>query len=351
MDDPRTALKQAIEDTLQFISYAAHRGIPLGNDELRKVIEAYRAGEAVTAEQEQNFWIAATSISKAVAPVTIDSLQASAERFSTNPASAARAARRYRIRTGATLVTLLLFQIYWLIGATVTSNLNELKERLLTLDTERIRLAGITEPTETDQNYQSLKTQREALNARILTERISAATNFEVLKTWNIAKRLLLWGRTPKETNTESPSPSGSGRVSITDYSLWEFTTENVVELRTAEIILTAILKYILPILYGALGASAYIVRSLATEIRDQTYSRASNVTYQLRFYLGAVAGLSIAWFTSDVKSSETAGILQSLSPLALAFLAGYSVELLFSLLDRIVLAFSNVEPVKPKSS
>jgi hypothetical protein len=350
MDDPQTALKQAIEDTLQFISYAAHRGIPLENDELRKVIEAYRAGDAVTAEQEQNFWSAATAISKAVAPVTIESLQASAERFSANPGSAARAARSYRIRTGATLVTLLLFQIYWLIGATVTSDLNEIRKRLLTLDTEDIRLPGVKEPKGTDRNHQTLNTQREALIAGILRDRISAATDFEVLKSWNIAKHLLLWGQTPKLTNTENLSLSGSGGGSTSDYSLWEFTTENVVELRTAEIILTAILKYILPILYGALGASAYIVRRLAMEIRDHTYSRASNIIYQLRFYLGAVAGLSIAWFTSDVKSSETAGILQSLSPLALAFLAGYSVHLLFSMLDQIVSAFSNFGPGNPKS-
>jgi hypothetical protein len=115
--------------------------------------------------------------------------------------------------------------------------------------------------------------------------------------------------------------------------------------MQTAQMILTALLKYILPILYGALGASAYIVRSLAAEIKDSTYSAGSVVRYELRFYLGAVAGLSIAWFTSDAKSAEGAGILQSLSPLALAFLAGYSVELLFSLLDRFVSAFSGPEP------
>jgi hypothetical protein len=42
---------------------------------------------------------------------------------------------------------------------------------------------------------------------------------------------------------------------------------------------------------------------------------------------------------------------LQSLSPLALAFLAGYSVDLLFSLLDRLVVAFSGPEPRRTTKS
>ena len=109
-------------------------------------------------------------------------------------------------------------------------------------------------------------------------------------------------------------------------------------------------MQYLLPILYGALGASAFIVRALATEIRATTYTNESNVGYQLRFYLGAVAGLSIAWFTSGGKVAETSGLLPSLSPLALAFVAGFSVELLFSLLERVVAAFSVAESKKAAS-
>jgi hypothetical protein len=138
--------------------------------------------------------------------------------------------------------------------------------------------------------------------------------------------------------------------VKPTDYFLWDFTPGNVEQLQTAQIILPALLKYVLPILYGALGASAYIVRALTAEIRDTTYTVGSGIRYQLRFYLGAVAGLAIAWFTSDPRPLENNGIMESLSPLALAFLAGYSVELLFSLLDRLVTAFSGPAP-EPKVS
>ena len=114
-------------------------------------------------------------------------------------------------------------------------------------------------------------------------------------------------------------------------FYLWVFTPETVKQMQTAKIALATLLTYLLPILYGALGASAFIVRSLAERIRAITYTAESNVGYELRFYLGAVAGLSIVWFTSGERGADTSGMLQSLSPLALAFLAGFSVELLFS--------------------
>lgn len=97
-----------------------------------------------------------------------------------------------------------------------------------------------------------------------------------------------------------------------------------MVQVQTAKIALATLLKYLLPILlqikyllpilYGALGARAFIVRSLADQIKATTYTAQSNVGYQLRFYLGAVAGLSIAWFTSDPKGGKTAGMLQYLT-------------------------------------
>jgi hypothetical protein len=245
----------------------------------------------------------------------------------------------------------LLFQIYWLVGATVITDLKGIRTRLEKIELEYapvihsldILKAQNRPEDQTDIAKQNAKL--EEIGNRLWVERISAHTNFDVLKNWNVAKFLLLW-RTRSQTPTTQQTPSAQSAeedlgVKPNDRFLWAFTAENVVEMQTAQIILTALIKYILPILYGALGASAYIVRALANEIGDLTYSSESDVRYLLRFYLGAVAGFSIAWFTSEASSPENVGILQSLSPLALAFLAGYSVDLLFSLLDRLVVAFS----------
>jgi urease accessory protein UreF len=371
------ALSQTIETTMKMLTYAARRGAKVERADIDSVVATARAvrENTLTREQESAFWSSAASISRAIAPVTLESLEASIPqtRGYRNTTLAASAAKRYRVRTIVTLVALLLFQIYWLVGATVITDIKEIRTRLEQMAVERISLMRTRDlltkvpsleddPARAKQAAQLADDPARAKNAaeledlsnRIWVERISASTSFDVLKNWNVAKWLLLW-RTGTQTPTVAPTAISSTETTTrsrddytirpTDRFLWIFTPENVAEMQTAQITLTALLKYILPILYGALGASAYIVRILANEIRDATYSIGSNVRYQLRFYLGAVAGFSIAWLTSEAKPTENVGLLQSLSPLALAFLAGYSVDLLFSLLDRMVLAFSGPEP------
>jgi hypothetical protein len=359
-----TTLARAVDNTLDLIAYACRTATTLDPKDVDAVIAARDAGSKITQAQQTTFWLASTAVAKAVAPVTIETLGASSPLTQTGESPAVAAARKYRHRTIWTLAALLACQIYWLIGATITSDIKDIKGRLESAarDREKATVAlSVLDPKAA--NYQETKQRLEAelreFDYRIAAERVSASTNFSVLHNWNLGHSILLYRADPPAgVRVPAPPSRYAGAITATPkpeaqpqapeqeqvYYLWEFTKENVGELQTSQITLTALLKYILPILYGALGASAYIVRSLANELKTSTYSLSSTIGYQLRFYLGAVAGLSIAWFTSDAKSAENAGILQSLSPLALAFLAGYSVELLFSVLDRLVASFSNPE-------
>jgi hypothetical protein len=353
-------LTAAIADSARMIAYASKRGVSLDPKEVEAILTAQRLGAKITEAQEAVFWTSTSSIAKAISPVTIESLEATSSPAAGRSSLAEQAARKYRIRTIVTLIALLIFQIYWLVGATIVSDLKDIRSRLEKLQMEsyegQIAMAALDA---NDKDYESKKKKLDLTasnwNDRLWLERISAWADFRVLKTWNVGKGLFFGGEQTIPVQ-EATGPSGpqidgikpveaSNDVKQSDFFLWSFTGENAEQMQTAQIIMTALLKYILPILYGALGASAYIVRSLANEIKDFTYIAGSKMRYELRFYLGAVAGLSIAWFTSETKSAETSGIVQSLSPLALAFLAGYSVELLFSLLDRLVTAFSGPEP------
>jgi len=101
---------------------------------------------------------------------------------------------------------------------------------------------------------------------------------------------------------------------------------------------------YLLPLLYGWIGATAYVVRSLAREARERLYRRENDTAYTLRIFLGSLAGLAIGWF---LKPEDVTGF-NAISPFALAFAAAYSVDLLFTLLDKIVNAFSAPHDVPP---
>ena len=132
-----------------------------------------------------------------------------------------------------------------------------------------------------------------------------------------------------------------------------EWVSENIAAvLNNAEIILQLLSLYILPIIYGFIGACAYVLRTISTQIKERQLPSSSNIQMNLRLILGALAGLSIAWFISpdawflngNAGAGDATGgsaFVLKITPLALAFLAGYSVELLFSAMDIFIGAFS----------
>jgi hypothetical protein len=76
----------------------------------------------------------------------------------------------------------------------------------------------------------------------------------------------------------------------------------------------------------------AYVLRTLSQQALDRTFRVENETGLDLRIWLGIVAGLAIGWFFKP-SATEASGI-NLLSPFALAFVAGYSVDLLFTAMD-----------------
>jgi uncharacterized protein YqgC (DUF456 family) len=100
-----------------------------------------------------------------------------------------------------------------------------------------------------------------------------------------------------------------------------------------ASLISGIIASFVLPILFGTIGAVAYVIRAISEQIRNTTFTGSSPIRHVMRIMLGALMGAVIGLF-----STLSAQI--NLSPLALAFLAGYGVEAVFSMFDGIVTRF-----------
>jgi hypothetical protein len=101
---------------------------------------------------------------------------------------------------------------------------------------------------------------------------------------------------------------------------------------------------WILPFLYGLLGASVYVMRDML----DPTTPTLGFAAALLRVSLGGIAGIIIGWFSAALggRPAEAGGI--ALVPFSLAFVAGFSIDVLFSVLDRVQ---RTIRPVDDQST
>ena len=110
--------------------------------------------------------------------------------------------------------------------------------------------------------------------------------------------------------------------VTVPDFSLHQLTL-------TAEIIILN--TWLLPFLYGLLGASVFCTRSFM----DMATANAGLWSALSRVFMGGVAGIVIGWVWGAVPMKGTELLPLAGSPV-LAFVAGFGIEILFSVLDRI---------------
>ncbi len=145
----------------------------------------------------------------------------------------------------------------------------------------------------------------------------------------------------PKDKPGDRPLLREMGWLRIKEETLAEE------DLITARFIQQTFQMFLLPFLYGLLGALMYVLRKLYEETETGSLVPPRSVKkYFLRLPMGALSGVAIAWISNP---SDGSGI-RSLQPYALAFVAGYGVEVLFSGLDRLVGAFSPASAVSQGS-
>jgi hypothetical protein len=100
----------------------------------------------------------------------------------------------------------------------------------------------------------------------------------------------------------------------------------------SARVILQALALHVMPVLYGLLGACAFILRRIAAQLRNSTFEATSIFRYRIRQGLGVVLGLAVVVLPWSV-GADVSQI--SLTTIAVAFLAGYNVDAVFAPLDR----------------
>jgi hypothetical protein len=215
---------------------------------------------------------------------------------------------------GIALFLLILMQSYYIVG---TNLIQLLPEYRMLVEQEQSVLKGVEPKSEASGRPQ---TEREVRFSKLVD------ADRKMLCRW------LRWCPL-----IDMPPPNDARTTANASVPIDTAQAETDATVVRSRQVLAVFQGYLLPLLYGWIGATAYVVRSLAREARERLYRRENDTAYTLRIFLGSLAGLAIGWF---LKPEDVSGF-NAISPFALAFAAGYSVDLLFTLLDKIVSAFS----------
>jgi hypothetical protein len=394
---PVLTLEDRIEGSTYILSYIARKNLTLDDGFLRAMIIAQNKlanKQTLSIDEEYEFWKAYVATTRLIAPVTIDSIRTSGAYYKSPKWGVVRGrpGQLYRWFALGTLLLLLIAQIYWLIGTHVLAEIDRISthingaivglaidrhigdQRLIALEPaiannasgqKNARRYCIGDSTKLDsdnmivervvvgqlltESNEDLQKTGFDLEAKCIVGHLTSLfLEDDELFNWNNPKNPLeiLWpsANVPNETHWNP-------QTLLSANDMGELEAENTFRYRSAKLKLEIISKYVLPMLYGLLGACAFVLRSVANEVKAETYTRVSDVAFGLRLMLGLVAGLSVGWFLQPTDVEHN--ILRSLSPLALAFVAGYSVELLFTAMDRIVGSFTTLagpnEPTRSK--
>lgn len=311
-------------------------------------------------DTEVQFFADFSALTAAFKPVTIGSLQDS----QSNSMSSARKyfivggliskptsiVRRFSICSVISLVALLYAQIVWISGSTILSEFQKVSSAWTSVNNDLARLNSAPdtkgEDTSTEIRPQGDETKNEKMllqQQMILERKADAFVN--LVDRWGVF-------------TLGSVALVGEGGEDLEKNKTASLQTSTDLKFASTAIVLNIYATYMLPLLYGLMGACCYMLRQIILEIRQKTYRSDFEMSYWVRLFLGVLAGLAIGWFlrsepetvassTTTVSKGTSESVL-SLAPMALSFLAGYSVELLFSAMDRLVAAFGSKSKESP---
>lgn len=338
-------LRLAIAEAQLLLAFASRNGKSLTEETVGVMVKSGAQSEMSEAE-ETAFWTHFALLTAAVAPVSAESVRAMAS-LDGGKSPVQKTVRRYTITAIAALVVLVVLQAYWAVGALIIADLKsteakfkEVEMRILAeRKTPDDAAPGQAQPQDgapgdgSGKRGQNAARNRMELNAQKENLEIYLAANYHWLMLWNSIPNLIV----NIDEIDEIDQIGRDGPPTAPEMAAKEYKKKTVY-LQCTTVTMEILQKYMLPLIYGFLGACVYILRNLSYKIKNYAYINASVINFHIRLCLGTLAGIAIVWFVSPEKAADP---LLSLSPLALAFLAGYSVELLFALMDTVINAFT----------
>lgn len=316
-----TNLSAAVQDAQRLLNYASAKGIGLDEALVSDVVDARKLigadkNDTSTFDLQKKFWKSLALLTVATAPASISSIQ-------------------YTATTRTTL--------YLRLWAKLTRSqpeclpVGEIAVRragviaLISLFVVAVMLAYVEIGSTTIHDYSANLAKYER-NQRMLPPAVSGAQPSEA----DVARRVengLLREQTERQL------------LIMQMIIPWKLTgdpgTPEYAQavMATTEWLLIVLRGFLLPALWGLIGAALYVSRTLADDLGNMSYTQDQATLHRSRYFLGAVAGFVVAKFSTVLSGRTSDDVIQ---PFVLALLVGYSVDLLFTLLNKLISTFTS---------
>jgi hypothetical protein len=362
MSTPTEAEIAALDEAGPLLRFAAEHVERLDPGLSLAIAEAVdaRQNQRWTPEISQKFWGAFTELCHLIKPVTMDCLAAAHRnigarswfrfwRSGQNSSIAERSSSRYLILLIILLAVVTPLQFYAWVSTNLSKQLDGMVGNLVVeaaqLSAEKERLPS----GEKDPNGQFKYPYTQAVSRLNAAADALAAESDRAISTGYQLDRVmsLRWAGTQASAAIGAASSFGDSNELPPSRAFKKVEYAKTFALSVgvhANLVSAIILSFVLPILFGAIGAIAYVIRAISDQIRSTTFSSSSPIRHLMRMMLGALMGVVIGLFSG--LSSQL-----SLPPLALAFLAGYGVEAVFSMFDGLIERFRQPRPVASQPS
>ena len=313
------------------LSYAADNGIEVGEAE-RRAIYNFRLNDKKdqNADTVDALYLAYTKLSKAVTPRTAESInETSRERN--------RGVQKYR----KIAVILSMFVIpFSVLSFISTAMSNKIGQEIDNGNSLILQLRDGLGP-----NFADNKGKLNDYDVIMKTQQLS--TTMRAIDETGKQIRYTLFGLMPPAPEDPTAIPAGLPDIAQTITNMIpEFqklrqygqTGRDLVA-----VIYGAISTCILPVLYALLGVCAKLLGQFEQQIRTRTYVQSE--ANSAHFVVAAIAGGVVGLF-----NNFTLGQSASISPLAIAFLIGFSVDVFLSFLETLSQSFLRRSDSEPRS-
>jgi hypothetical protein len=353
------------------VDYAAMRGIELEEKIVKPIVGVARKWNNASAQsqhpicdaEETNFWVALSKLAARIAPVNPNSLR-KLQAFNNRSVCSAigMSALWAKMAVWFFLIITLLIHSYENTLGTIIQNAEDAKQNFAAVQSQ---VVDITLPQDNDGSSNAFAQSVETARVRYCAAARAWSIQVEIIQglipqgmasvpqvvlNWlgnmlpmTRPKSPAFWGITASDTDPSifaSRYPCGSNYVEvdprntrnrILSVSLGTDEAHEIMQWATVDRAFVA--QFILPLLYGLLGAFASVVRAIGLAVQNAQFSSASGLIYTLKVPLGALVGATIG----IVIDAQTLASVAGLTSLGLAFGFAYAVDVFFSFLDELM--------------